>query len=51
MFFKPALAIAKKAYQQQRPVLDVALEETELSREELESLLDPARLCRGGLVE
>lgn len=49
--YMKAADIAKKSYQQQRPVLEVALEETELSREELESLLDPARLCRGGLVE
>lgn len=44
--YMKAADIAKKSYQQQRPVLEVALEETELSREELESLLDPARLCR-----
>lgn len=49
--YMKASEIAKKAYQQQRPVLDVAMEETDLSREELEALLDPARLCRGGLVE
>lgn len=49
--YMKAAEIAKKAYQQQRPVLEVALEETELSREQLEALLDPARLCQGGLVK
>ena len=31
-----------------RTILDVALEDTELSRQELEDLLDPARLADGG---
>lgn len=39
-----AAEIAKAAYQQGRPVIDVAEEMTELSRDELETLLDPARL-------
>jgi fumarate hydratase class II len=39
-----AAEIAKVAYQQGRPVIDVAEEMTELSREELEKLLDPAKL-------
>ncbi|TGD76155.1 class II fumarate hydratase [Mangrovimicrobium sediminis] len=39
-----AATIAKRAYAEQRPVLDVALEECDLSREELEVLLDPQRL-------
>ncbi|MGB2065350.1 MAG: hypothetical protein ACPHUL_09335, partial [Marinomonas gallaica] len=41
--------IAKKAYQEKRPVIDVAAQETELSHEELEGLLDPAKLTKGGL--
>ncbi|CUB04719.1 class II fumarate hydratase [Marinomonas fungiae] len=44
-----AAEIAKKAYQEKRPVIDVALEETDLSREELEAHLDPAKLTKGGL--
>ncbi len=44
-----AARIAKRAYQEGRPILEVALEMTELSREELESLLDPMRLTRGGI--
>ena len=41
-----AAEIAKQAYKEQRPVLEVALEQTSLSREELERLLDP-RLLTG----
>jgi len=39
-----AAEIAKRAYQEQRPVLDVALEMTDLSESELMSLLDPIKL-------
>ncbi|MGP9799676.1 class II fumarate hydratase [Rheinheimera sp. NSM] len=46
--YAKAAEIAKQAYKQQRPVLDVALEHTSYSRAELEQLLDPARLCEGG---
>ena len=44
-----AAKIAKMAYQQQRPVIDIALEMSDLSREELERLLDPVQLTRGGI--
>ncbi|MCV2401896.1 class II fumarate hydratase [Marinomonas sp. C2222] len=44
-----AAEIAKKAYKEKRPVVDVAEEETELSRDELLALLDPAKLTHGGL--
>ena len=49
--YNAAAAIAKQAYQAGRPILDVAEEQTELSREELERLLDPAALTRGGIPE
>jgi fumarate hydratase class II len=39
-----AAEIAKKAYAEQRPVLDVAVEMTDLSREELADMLDPQKL-------
>jgi fumarate hydratase class II len=39
-----AADIAKKAYAQQRPILDVAEEMTDLSREQLSELLDPLKL-------
>ncbi len=42
-------AIAKKAYAEGRPVRDVAKEMTNLSDEELDRLLDPAELTRGGI--
>ena len=42
-------AIAKKAYAEGRPVHDVAKQETDLTDEELDRLLDPAELCKGGI--
>jgi fumarate hydratase class II len=42
-------AIAKKAYAEGRPILDVAAEMTGIARKELERLLDPAALTRGGI--
>jgi len=47
--YAKAAAVAKKAYAEGRPIIDVAEEETTLPREELERLLDPAALTRGGL--
>lgn len=44
-----AAEIAKQAYKEGRPVLDVAHENTDLSREELEALLNPEKLTHGGL--
>jgi len=44
-----AAEIAKLAYKEGRPIIEVALEHTELSREELEQLLDPVKLTAGGL--
>ena len=42
--YMKAAEIAKLAYQQNRPIIDVAAENTELKREELERLLDPTTL-------
>ena len=42
-------AVAKKAYAEGRPVKEVAKEMTDLSDEELDRLLDPGALTRGGL--
>ena len=47
--YEKAAAIAKRAYREQRPVLDVALEDSGLDRRTLEKLLDPAALTRGGI--
>ncbi|MGY2399047.1 class II fumarate hydratase [Pseudomonas sp. SDO5271_S396] len=47
--YQKAAEIAKKAYQQGRPVIDVALEHTDLPRSQLEVLLDPEKLTAGGV--
>ncbi|TDB03137.1 class II fumarate hydratase [Halomonas marinisediminis] len=49
--YNAAAAIAKQAYQAGRPIIEVAEEQTDLSREELERLLDPVALTRGGIPE
>ncbi len=41
--------IAKTAYAEKRPVLEVAKELCDLSEEELKKLLDPAKMTRGGI--
>jgi fumarate hydratase class II len=46
-----AAEVAKAAYKQGRPIIDVAAEMTELSRAELEKLLEPAHLTQGGINE
>jgi fumarate hydratase class II len=43
--------LAKQAYAEGRPILDVAREHTKLSEAELRRLLDPRTLTRGGLVQ
>jgi fumarate hydratase class II len=47
--YDKAAAIAKRAYAEGRPILDVAAEMTGLGRERLAQLLDPAALTRGGV--
>ncbi len=47
--YAKAADIAKKAYAQGRPIVDVAAEHTDIPREELLRLLDPAKLTHGGL--
>jgi fumarate hydratase class II len=49
--YEKGAAIAKKAYADGRPLIEVAREMTDLSEDELRSLLDPARLTAGGIVE
>jgi len=44
-----AAEIAKLAYKEGRAIVDVALEHTDLSRDELETLLDPVKLTEGGV--
>ncbi|GAB1595969.1 class II fumarate hydratase [Lysobacter claricitrinus] len=49
--YEKAAAIAKQAYKDGRPVLDVAVEATGMPREQLRRLLDPASLTQGGIRE
>jgi fumarate hydratase class II len=49
--YAKAAEIAKAAYRQDRPIIDVAAEMTGLSREQLEKLLDPIHLTQGGVPE
>jgi fumarate hydratase, class II len=47
--YAKAAEIAKAAYKQGRPIIDVAAEMTELDRAELEKLLEPGHLTLGGI--
>jgi fumarate hydratase class II len=47
--YERGAAIAKRAYAEGRPVIDVAVEMTDLSEEELRRLLDPVDLTKGGI--
>jgi len=46
--YEKAALIAKKAYIEKRPIVDVAAEETDISKAKLKKLLDPAKLSKGG---
>jgi len=48
--YEKGAAIAKQAYRENRPVLEVAIEVTGMSQAELKPLLDPAALTRGGIL-
>jgi fumarate hydratase class II len=47
--YEKGAAIAKKAYAEGRPIREMAEKMTDLPREELAKLLDPAELARGGI--
>ncbi|MEJ2603126.1 MAG: class II fumarate hydratase [Gammaproteobacteria bacterium] len=47
--YEKGAAVAKKAYAEGRPVKEVAKEMTDLDDDELDRLLDPADLTRGGI--
>ena len=47
--YEKAAQIAKEAYRENQPILDVAQKYCDLSREELVKLLDPLKLTKGGL--
>lgn len=47
--YEQGAKIAKEAYKEKRPVLEVAKEMTDLSEDELKRLLDPTDLTKGGI--
>ncbi|MGY0632893.1 class II fumarate hydratase [Luteimonas sp. A478] len=47
--YEKGAAIAKRAYAENRPVLEVALEDSGLTEDELRRLLDPVALTTGGI--
>ena len=47
--YEKGAAIAKQAYKEGRPVRDVAKEQTDLTDEELDRLLDAGELTKGGI--
>ena len=47
--YEKAALIAKKAYRENRPIIDVAHEETGISITRLKSILDPNKLTKGGV--
>jgi fumarate hydratase class II len=47
--YEAGAATAKKAYKEGRPIREVARETTDLSDRDLERLLDPLDLTRGGI--
>jgi len=47
--YEKGAATAKQAYKEGRPILDVALETTGLSKAQLKKLLDPSALTKGGV--
>lgn len=49
--YEKGAAIAKRAYKENRSVKEIALEMTDLSAEELDTLLDPQALTEGGIKQ
>ncbi|HEX7325762.1 MAG TPA: class II fumarate hydratase [Rhodanobacteraceae bacterium] len=47
--YEKGAATAHKAYDEKRPIMDVALETTGLSKADLKKLLDPLTLTKGGI--
>ncbi len=47
--YEKAALIAKKAYKENRPIIEVAAEETDLTKAKLKNLLDPSKLSKGGI--
>ena len=49
--YSKAAAIAKKAYKENKPIIDIAHEETGISKAELKKLLNPSKLTKGGISD
>jgi len=49
--YEKGAAVAKQAYAEGRKLKDVALEQTNLSAEDLDRLLDPRKMTEGGIAE
>ncbi len=47
--YEKSAFIAKKAYKENRPIIDVAAEETDIPKAKLAKLLDPSKLSKGGI--
>ena len=47
--YEKAAEIAKKAYKENRSIIDVAEEETNINRAKLKKILDPQKLIKGGI--
>ncbi len=47
--YEKSAFIAKKAYKENRPIIDVAAEETDIPKAKLVKLLDPTKLAKGGI--
>ena len=49
--YEKGAAVAKNAYAEGRKLKDVALEQTDLSADDLDRLLDPRKMTEGGIAE
>jgi fumarate hydratase class II len=49
--YSKAAAIAKKAYKENKSIIDTAHEETGINKSKLKKLLDPLKLTKGGISE
>jgi fumarate hydratase class II len=47
--YEKGAALAKQAYKENRTLKDLALEQTDISAEELEVLLDAKEMTKGGI--
>ena len=47
--YEKAAEIAKKAYKENRSIIEVASEETNIPKQKLKKLLDPSKLAKGGI--